>query len=59
MSWKNITNTLNAHIKVAKMEKALELINRLEKQPDIELLRIKPRFGKPKNLNDFKVNFEY
>ena len=31
MSWKNIVNTLNATINVSKIEKALDVITRLEK----------------------------
>ena len=59
MSWKNISDTLKATIKVSSVEKLLDVVNRLEKQADMEILRIKPRFGSPKNLNDLKVNFEY
>lgn len=41
------------------MDKMLELIDRLDQDPDLEILRIKPRFGGPKNLNDIKINFEF
>ena len=45
MSWKNISDTLRASIKVSSVEKLLDVVNRLEKQADMEILRIKPRFG--------------
>jgi len=31
----------------------------LDNDPRAEILRMKPRFGPPKNLNDVNLNFEY
>ena len=37
----------------------LDILEKMDNDPCAQLLRIKPRVGPPKNLNDLILNFEY
>ena len=59
MSWRNIYDLLSGKIEVNSKDKIMMAIDYLENEENIEILRVKPRFGPPKNLNDVIVHYKW
>ena len=57
--WARITDLLRATYICKDSDQIIKTLNLIDKNDRVTILRLKPRFGSGKKLNDMIINFEY
>ena len=57
--WTKLTDILRATFDCTEADELYEFLLKVKESKSIKILRLKWRFGPPKNLNDVTINFDY
>ena len=57
--WTKLTDILRANVVCENKDKVMKVLETFIAFQRATILRVKPRFGPPKNLNDVTINFDY